>query len=60
MRSPPSVSSTWLIVSLHSACAFIDFCLSLRPTMPITHPISGTNTMVNSVSCQLTMSMVVK
>ena len=32
MRSPPSVSSTWLMVSLHSACAFIDLALSLRPT----------------------------
>ena len=60
MRSPPSVSSTWLIVSLHSACALIDFCLSLRPTKPITQPISGTKMRVNSVSCQLTKSSVEK
>ena len=60
MRSPPSVSSTWLIVSLHRACAFIERCFSLRPTMPITQPIRGTNTSVNSVSCQLISSSVVK
>ena len=53
MRSPPSVSSTWLIVSLHSACASLEFCFSLRPTLPITQPMSGTMASVNSVSCQL-------
>ena len=53
MRSPLSVSSTWLIVSLHSPCAFRDFALSLRPTTPITQPISGTTQRVKSVSCQL-------
>ena len=60
MRRPPSVSSTWLMVSLHRLCAFIDFCLSLRPTMPITQPISGTKMRVNRVSCQLMSTSVVK
>ena len=50
----------WLIVSLHSDWAFSERCLSLRPTKPITQPIRGTNTRVNSVSCQLTISSVVK
>ena len=60
MRSPPSVSSTWLIVSLHSDCAFIDFCFSLRPTKPMNQPMMGTMTSVKSVSCQLMTSSVAK
>ena len=60
MRSPPSVSSTWLMVSLHIACAFTEFCFSLRPTMPMNHPKMGTKMMVNSVSCHEMMMSVVK
>ena len=31
----------------------MEFCFSLRPTLPITQPMSGTMASVNSVSCQL-------
>ena len=51
MRSPPSVSSTCDIVSLHSDCAAIDLRLSFLPTYPINQPKMGTNTRVKSVSC---------
>ena len=51
MRSPPSVSSTWLMVSLQSACAFTESCFSLRPTQPMNQPMTGTMTSVNTVSC---------
>ena len=60
MRSPPSVSSTWLMVSLQRACAFMEFCFSFLPTIPINHPITGTNTSVNSVSCHDMMIRVEK
>lgn len=60
MRRPPSVSSTWLIVSLHRACALMDFAFSLRPTTPMNQPKTGTKTMVKSVSCQLMASRVAK
>ena len=52
MRSPPSVSSTWLMVSLQRACAFTESCFSRRPTMPMNQPMMGTMTSVKSVSCQ--------
>ena len=51
MRSPPKVSSTWLIVSLQSDCALMDFAFSLRPTSPMNHPNTGTKMIVKSVSC---------
>ena len=52
MRSPPSVSSTWLMVSLHRACALIDLRFSFLPTNPMNHPMTGTMSRVKRVSCQ--------
>ena len=49
MRSPPRVSSTWLMVSLQSACASREFRLSCLPISPITHTKAGANTMVNTI-----------
>ena len=60
IRSPPRVSSTWLMVSLHSPCAATDFAFSFLPMIPMNHPNIGTKKMVNRVSCQLMMSSVVK
>ena len=60
MRRPPSVSSTWLMVSLHSVCAVMLFCFSFLPTKPMNQPKTGTKTSVKSVSCQEMISRVVK
>ena len=51
MRRPPSVSSTWLMVSLHRACASRDCSLSLRPILPMIHSITGANSAVKRVIC---------
>ena len=60
MRSPPSVSSTCDMVSLHRLCASIDLRLSFLPTKPMNHPKTGTKTRVKSVSCHEMNSRAVK
>ena len=50
MRSPPRVSSTWLMVSLHNAWTLMLLALSLRPTTPMNHPKRGTKQRVKRVS----------
>ena len=52
IRRPPSVSSTWLIVSLQSACALMLCAFSLRPTQPMNQPMMGTMMRVKRVSSQ--------
>ena len=60
MRRPPSVSSSWDMVSLHLLCASSDWRFSFLPTVPMIHPMTGTTSRVNTVSCQLTAISVVK
>ena len=60
MRSPPSVSSSWDIVSLHLPWASRDCLLSFFPTAPMPHAITGTTRSVNRVSCQLVYMSVPK
>ena len=58
--SPPSVSSSWDMVSLHFACASRDSLLSCLPIALMAHAIRGTTRSVNRVSCQLVKSSVAK
>jgi len=60
IRSPPKVSSSWDIVSLHLACASSDCLFNFLPTLPMIHPIPGTTNNVNKVSCQLVIINVPK
>ena len=53
IRNPPRVSSNCDMVSLHFACASSDCRFSFLPTVPITQPMPGSTSSVNSVSCQL-------
>ena len=57
---PPSVSSTWLMVSLQRACASRDCSLSLRPIFPIIQSISGAKSTVKRVICQETNTSTAK
>ena len=52
MRSPPRVSSTWLIVSLQYFCASAESAFRRRPVALMTRIISGAKTITNRVSCQ--------
>ena len=60
IRSPPKVSSTTLIVSLHNACALILCAFNLRPIHPMNQPIIGMIITEKSVSCQEMIIKVVK
>ena len=49
--SPPNVSSTWLMVSLHRLCARMLLALSFLPTKPMNHVKMGAKIIVKIVSC---------
>ena len=60
MRRPPSVSSSCASISPQRFCTVADCDFSLRLTLPIIQPASGATMITNTVSCQLTVSMVAK
>ena len=51
--SPPSVSSTWDITSLHNICTSRDLRFRFLPMIPMAQIIKGAKMIVKAVICQL-------
>ena len=51
--SPPNVSSSWDMVSLHSACAWSERFFNVLPSALMSQISSGATRTVKMVSCQL-------
>ena len=59
-RRPPRVSSTWLMVSLHRACASSEERLSCLPITPIIHTKAGAKMMVKIIISGLSQARKLK